>query len=224
MFSVGCHSTLGLCASVNFQVQLHETPVDITLQIIGFIALPGSFFPLPSPLLTLWVQMLAHTAQAVSGQHARPAKHLSLCVCQHLAHLGVKSPPRMTEEILTILVWALQQTASFSLNWGVLCLSCWRPLTTVLCRFKGWALALGGYWQIFLFIFKPLLTCCWLEPSPLQQSDNEKGLNRRRVVIWEPVKCGSNVIVARPTALINISCSAERIWLWASRFFTAARL
>lgn len=46
MFSVGCRSTFSFCASVNFQLELHETPVDITLQIIGFMALPGSFFPL----------------------------------------------------------------------------------------------------------------------------------------------------------------------------------
>lgn len=35
--------------------------------------------------------------------------------------------------------------------------------------------------------------------------------------IWELAKCGSNLIVAQPIGLINISCSAEGIWLEQTR-------
>lgn len=50
-----------------------------------------------------------------------------------------------------------------------------------------------------------------ISSTQLTQSVN-KGLNNSGE-IWALAKCGSNVIVAWPTALINISCSAEGIWL-----------
>lgn len=41
--------------------------------------------------------------------------------------------------------------------------------------------------------------------------------------IWEPAKCGSNVIVAWPRALIHINCFRRRNLTWASRFLSLHR-